>query len=63
MITVQELLDQFNLDLDLPVHILKLNFVGNYTKCDIVDDDPDFPNEEYYVLIDEKNGYVISLSS
>ena len=63
MITVEKLLNQFNLDLDLPTHILKLNFVGEYTKCVFIDGDPEFPDEKCYQLIDENNGYVISLSS
>lgn len=62
MITIKQLLDQFNINLDLPDHILKLNFYGNYTKCDIIDDDPDFPNEIIHVLIDEEKGYAISIA-
>lgn len=62
MITVKELLDKFNVKLDLPDHILKLHFHGNYTKYSILDEDVFWPDEIFHQFIDEKNGYVISLS-
>lgn len=33
MISVENLLKQFNIKLDLPNCILKFEFEGNYTKC------------------------------
>ena len=60
--TVVELLDKFNIKLDLPRHILRLNFAGNYTKYNILDDDPFYPDEVFHQFIDEDNGYVISIS-
>ena len=62
MPTVRSLLEKFNLDLDLPDFILKLSFDGNYTKCVLRNDDPDYPEDIWYEIVDEKNLSVISIS-
>ena len=62
MIVIKDLLKKFNVELDLPDHILNLEFFGNYTKHIIFDEDPFYPDETCHQFIDEDNGYVISLS-
>lgn len=62
MVVIKELLKQFNIDLELPNHILNLKFEGNYKKYSKLTDDPFYPDEVFHQFIDEDNGYVISLS-
>ena len=62
MITIKELLNQFDLDVELPDHILNLKFEGEYTNYSKITDDPFFPDETCHQFIDEEKGYVISFS-
>ena len=59
MITIKELLNQFDLDLDLPDHILNLKFYGNYKNYSKIIDDSESPTEIFHQFIDEENGYFL----
>ncbi|MBR0272378.1 MAG: hypothetical protein IJQ68_10405 [Methanobrevibacter sp.] len=60
-ITIKELLDNFDLHLKLPDHILELEFDENYNKFS-KKYDPD-SQDEYYEFISDDKKYMISLSS
>lgn len=60
-IKLKTLLNKFNLDLDLPKHILNLRFIGNYTYYSKITNDPDFPNETFHLFIDKEKNYCIRI--
>lgn len=62
MITIKELLNQFDLHVELPDHILNLEFYGNYKNYSKIIDDSESPTEIFHQFIDEEKGYVISFS-
>ena len=59
-ITIKELLDNFDLHLKLPNHILELEFDENYTKFSKKYNP--YSHKEYYEFISDDEKYMISLS-